>query len=211
MRSDLNIMVANFRSRDLSILRLDDHHAANYQANIPCFTGDVESPSLIRRSICEADGKFRARRAGSPSTRIQGFLTLLRNNSALITNWATFYHDAVLAGNDSENETRQYKPRLHLPTMEPDGLITSVWNNAIIFRPRSGELAILIITRVFDSDMLTQQKQRNGHLGPNGADDENLPPASMPAAAGRRHCQQSADSHTTSPHTSHNILIELPQ
>jgi hypothetical protein len=169
MKSDLNIMVANFRSREPSILGLAEHHVGNYEANAPYFPGDVETPALIRQSIRSADGGFRARRAGSPPTKIPKFLTLVRNKSAIITNWATFYRDVALQGNTPDNETYPCNPKLHLPIMEPDGLITSVWNNGIIFRPRPGELGMLIITRRFDSDMLTKQKAQDGPNVPMGA------------------------------------------
>jgi len=46
--------------------------------------------------------------------------------------------------------------------MEPDGIITSFWNNAIIFRPRAGELGMLMITRRFDSEMLAKKKEQVG-------------------------------------------------
>jgi hypothetical protein len=165
MKSDMNIMVANFRSREPSILNLTEHHVGNYEANVPYFPGDVETPALIRQSIRNADGRFRARRAGLPPTEIPKFMTLVRNKSAIITNWATFYRDVVL----QDNETPPYNPKLHLPIMEPDGIITSVWNNGIIFRPRAGELGMFMITRRFDSDMLTQQKAQDGPNVPMGA------------------------------------------
>ncbi len=53
--------------------------------------------------------------------------------------------------------------------MEPDGIITSAWNNGIIFRPRAGELGILMITRRFDSDTLIRQKAQGGSNVPMGA------------------------------------------
>jgi hypothetical protein len=52
--------------------------------------------------------------------------------------------------------------------METDGLITSVWHNAVIFCPRAGELGMFMITRRFDSDMLTQQKAQEGSNVPMG-------------------------------------------
>jgi hypothetical protein len=158
-------MVANFRSRNPSVLDLTGHHAGNYEANVPYFKGDVETPALIRQSIRDADSGFRARRAGLPHTEIPKFMTLVRNRSAIITNWATFYRDVVL----QDAETRSHSPRLHLPIMESDGLITSVWNNGIVFRPRAGELGMFIITRHFDSDMLTRQKAQDGPNAPLGA------------------------------------------
>jgi hypothetical protein len=165
MKSDMNIMVANFRSRNPSVLALTEHHAGNYEANVPYFKGDVETPALIRQSIRDADGGFRARRAGLPPTGIPKFMTLVRNKSAIITNWATFYRDVVL----QDAEARSHIPKLHLPIMESDGLITSVWNNGIVFRPRAGELGMFMITRRFDSDMLTRQKAQDGPNVPFGA------------------------------------------
>jgi hypothetical protein len=64
MKSDMNIMVVNFRSRHPSVLNLLDYHVGNYEANLPYFTGDVETPALIRKSIRDDEGAFRARRAG---------------------------------------------------------------------------------------------------------------------------------------------------
>ena len=156
---DLNIMVANFRSREPSVLGLTDLNVGNYEANVPYFPGDVETPSLIRQSIRSADGGFRARRAGSPPTEIPKFKTLIHNRSAIVTNWASFYRDVVL---------QDRSPKLHLPIMETDGLITSVWNNGIIFRPRAGEIGMFLITRRFDSDILTQQKAEKGPNVPMG-------------------------------------------
>jgi len=160
----LNIMVANFRSREPSILGLTDRNVGNYEANVPYFPGDVESPALIRQSIRSADGGFRARRAGSPPTAIPGFSTLIRNKTTIITNWASFYRDLVLRDGGAET----IAPTLHLPIMEPDGFITSVWNSGVVFCPRAGELGMLMITRRFDSEMLAQQKAREGSDVPMG-------------------------------------------
>ena len=167
MKSDINLMLVNFRSRHPSVLNLPDYHVGNYEANLPYFPGDVETPALIRQSIRDADWAFRARRAGSPKTKIPGFWRLLHNKAAIITNWATFYCDVNLQDNSQNNEST-IKPKLHLPIMEPDGIITSVWNSAIIFRPRAGELGMLMITRRFDSDMLAQKKEQDGPDAPLG-------------------------------------------
>ena len=50
-----------------------------------------------------------------------------------------------------------------------DGLITSVWHNGIVFCPRAGEIGMLIITRRFDSDALTEAKRESGSRVPMGA------------------------------------------
>ena len=161
MESDTNIMVANLRSRQPSVLNLSDSHVGNYEANLPYFPGDVETPTLIRQSIRDADGAFRARRAGSPITETPSFWKLLRNKTSIITNWATFYCDVNL----QDNNQTTIRPKLHFPIMEHDGLITSVWNNAIVFRPRAGELGMLMITRRLDNDMLAQEKEQDTPLG----------------------------------------------
>lgn len=96
MRCDLNIMVANFRSREPSVLVLTELNVGNYEANVPYFPGDVETPALIRQSIRSTDGGFRARRAGSPPTKIPKFKTLIHSRVAIVTNWASFYSDVKL-------------------------------------------------------------------------------------------------------------------
>ena len=169
MKCDINIMLANFRSRRPAILDLAEHHAGNYEANVPYFPGDVESPALIRQSILGPENQFRARRAGSPATEVPGFRTLLRNRTAIITNWASFYRDVALQADPMQGNSETYKPSLHLPVMEPDGLITSVWHNGIVFCPRAGELGMLMITRRFDSDALIQRKRESGPRTPMGA------------------------------------------
>ena len=168
MKSDMNIMLANFRSRTPSILDLNEQHVGNYEANVPYFQGDVETPALIRQSIRNVDGGFRARRAGSPPTEIPKFFTLVRNKSTLITNWATFYQDVVLQDDSEGKEPQPHNPKLHFPILETDGIITSVWNNAIIFCPRAGELGILMITRHFDSVTLMQKKAQDRLSVPAG-------------------------------------------
>jgi len=168
MKSDLNIMVANFRSRQPSVLNLSDSNVGNYEANVPYFPGDVETPALIRQSIRDADGAFRAKRAGSPETEIPSFWKLLRNKTSIISNWANFYCDVNLQDNVQDDMGNTIKPKLHLPIMEHDGIITSVWNNAIIFRPRAGELGMLMITRRFDSDILAKRKEQDGPDAPMG-------------------------------------------
>ena len=161
MKSDINIMLANFRSRKPAILGLNEKHVGNYEANVPYFRGDVESPALIRQSIRNVDGGFRARRAGSPATEIPTFFTLVRNKTSIITNWATFYRDVVLQYDVDGQEPRSHNPKLHFPILQPDGIITSIWNNGIIFRPRAGKLGLLLITRRFDSGTPMQQKAQD--------------------------------------------------
>lgn len=169
MKCDINIMVANFRSRKPAILDLADHHAGNYEANVPYFPGDFEKPALIRQSILGPASQFRARRAGSPATEVPGFSTLLRNKTAIVTNWASFYRDVALRTDPMRENSETCKPSLHLPIMEAGGLITSVWHTGIVFCPRAGELGMLMITRSFDSEALTEDKREEGSRAPMGA------------------------------------------
>jgi hypothetical protein len=169
MKCNINLMVANFRSRKPTILDLANHHAGNYEANIPYFPGDVEEPALIRQSILGPDIQFRARRAGSSDTEIPGFTTLLRNRSAIITNWASFYRDISLQADPMRENAETYKPNLHLPIIESNGLMISVWHCGIVFCPREGEIGMLMITRRFDSEALAQRKREAGSRAPMGA------------------------------------------
>jgi hypothetical protein len=165
MEADTNIMLVNLRNRQPTVLNLNDSHVGNYEANLPYFPGDVEDPALIRQSIRETDGTFRARRAGSPETGIPGTWTLLKNSTSIITNWATFYRDVNLVNDAQDDKGSTLKPKLHFPIMESDGIITSVWNNAVVFRPSAGELAVLLITRHFSNEMLSQEKEKATPLG----------------------------------------------
>jgi len=169
MKSDLNLMLSNLRSREPSIAGANDEHVGNYEANVPYFPGDVELPALIRKSILGPNREFRARRAGSPETRIPKASTLLKNRVSIVSNWAGFYRDVRLPASPERSASERNEPALHLPIMEPDGLITSVWNSGIIFRPRGDELGMLMITRRFDSDSLDQRKRAEGPLLPIGA------------------------------------------
>ena len=108
MKCDINLMLANFRSRKPAVLDLADHHAGNYEANVPYFPGDIETPALIRQSIRSPENQFRARRAGTPATRVPGFSTLLRNRSAIITNWASFYRDVELPADPTRESSKTY-------------------------------------------------------------------------------------------------------
>ena len=42
--------------------------------------------------------------------------------------------------------------------MEPDGLITSIWNSCVVFRPSAGKLAMLLITRNLEADAVERSK-----------------------------------------------------
>jgi hypothetical protein len=103
VNSDINLMLVNLRERQPSVLDLSDEHVGNYEANLPFFPGDIESPALIRQSIRSTDGTFRAKRAGVPETEAPGLLKLLRNRTSIITNWATFYRDVNLQDDAQEN------------------------------------------------------------------------------------------------------------
>lgn len=146
VNSNVNLMVANLRSRNPSIVTLTDEDAGNYEANIPYFKEDVKTAALIRQSIQTPNREFRAKRAGG--SKIPGFWTLLKNKVSIITNWATFYKDVRLKADDNNI----LKPKLHLPIMQADGMITSMWNSMVVFKLNEEKTGVLMITRRFDKD-----------------------------------------------------------
>ena len=88
---------------------------------------------------------------------------------AIVSNWSSFCRDVTLRANPERGDSEAHAPRLHLPIMESDGLITSIWHSGIVFRPCAGELAMLMITRRFDSDTLARRKAEEGPAVPMGA------------------------------------------
>jgi hypothetical protein len=67
----------------------------------------------------------------------------LKNRAAIITNWAGFYRDVHFRTDGPGGDAARQSPRLHLPIMEPDGMITSVWHNGVVFCPREGESTLV--------------------------------------------------------------------
>jgi hypothetical protein len=160
----VNLMLANFRSRKPAILGLTDKHVGNYEVNVPYFPQDVQTATLIRQSISTESGDFKARRATASQTTPPGFWTLIKNNVSIVTNWASFYSDLILR-DKSDGKTQ---PKLHLPIMKSDGMISSMWNSAIIFRPRANKLGILMLTRKYDYNIIELMKKRDGTDVPFG-------------------------------------------
>jgi len=113
MKTDISLMVANFRSRKPAILDLNDQHVGNYEANIPYFPQDVKSPSLIRQFLTTSNGEFQARRSAIPPTKIPGFWKLLKNKASIVTNWSSFQSELKIRNRAGET----IEPRLHLPIM----------------------------------------------------------------------------------------------
>jgi hypothetical protein len=157
MGTDINLMLANFRSRKPSILDLSNEHVGNYEANVPYFPEDVASPSLIRKSISSTSGDFKALRAASPKTKIPTFWKLLKNRTSIITNWASFCTDLIL----KDKSDNILHPKLHLPIMKTDGMIMSIWNTAVVFKPRANTLGLMMITSKFDNDSVNLNKVRD--------------------------------------------------
>jgi hypothetical protein len=90
-------------------------------------------------------------------------MTLLKNRASIVSNWATFYTDLNL-----RNDGEQITPRIHFPIMESNGIISSIWNSDIVFRPRVKELAALLITRKLDNDAIAEHKRTAGVNAPFG-------------------------------------------
>ena len=148
MGTDINLMLTNFRSRKPSILDLSEEHVGNYEANVPYFPQDVASPSLIRQSISSTSGEFKAKRAADPQTKIPGFRTLIKNRTSIITNWASFCTDLIL----KDKSDKPLQPKLHLPIMKTDGMIMSIWNTAVVFKPRANTLGLMMVTGKLDNE-----------------------------------------------------------
>ena len=116
MKCDVNLMVANLRGRGAvhssgSVTPMP----GTTRQTCPTFPVTWRRASMIRQSIRDPEGGFRARRAGSPQTlQSPHSAPSLRNRAAIITNWAGFYRDVHFAVDGAQRQS----PQLHLPIME---------------------------------------------------------------------------------------------
>ena len=68
----------------------------------------------------------------------------------------------------SDKSGGKMQPKLHLPVMKSDGMISSMWNSAIIFRPRANKLGILMLTRKYNYNIIESMNKRDGTDVPFG-------------------------------------------
>jgi hypothetical protein len=167
-RSTVNLMATNLRGRSPAGLDLSDSLAGNYGIDVPYFREDVQTPALIRSSLRAPDGSFRVHRAADPPTPIPSSWELLQNHTSFITNWAGFYRDLRLVTDGSATGAEPRRPQLHLPIMAPDTIGLSDIHIGIVFCPREGELALMTMSPLFDSDRLLEQKRELGPAAPLG-------------------------------------------
>jgi hypothetical protein len=126
-------MAINFRNR---LEGITDSDAGNYEGGIFYSPEDAAHPALIRRSIETFRGA-----AAPPVLLPTGFKRLVSRN-AIITNWTTFIRELSFSGCTQQ---------LHLPIYAVSEVGFEV---CIIFRPRPGETAVLLFSRVLDDEKI---------------------------------------------------------
>jgi hypothetical protein len=126
-------MAINFRNRMEGITNTD---AGNYEWVIHYSPADAAHPALIRRSIETYRG------AADPPVLLPKGVERLVCRGAIITNWTTFIGDLSFRGCTQQ---------LHLPLYEGSEV---AFEGCIIFRPRPGETAVLLFSRVLDDEKI---------------------------------------------------------
>ena len=126
-------MAINFRNR---LEGITDTDAGNYEGGIFYSPEDAVHPALIRRSIETFCG------AVAPPVLLPTGVERLVSRNAVISNWTTFIGELSFGGCTQQ---------LHLPLYE----VSEVGFEAcIVFRPRPGETAVLLFSRVLDDEKI---------------------------------------------------------
>jgi len=139
---DLSVMAVNMRGRvelpEEEDKELGDasspseEHAGNYEQVISYRKADRASASLIRKSVQSLRrATFRDSVAENPTAMPTG----LGKDFMVVTNWAGFAQDVELEGC-----TQVY----HQPLCFSADLMLSTISAAVIFRPKAGELAVMV-------------------------------------------------------------------
>ena len=129
--TDVGSMVINLRGRVPELL---DSDAGNYMAGILFLPDDFRFPSLVRKAL--QNGFRRASR--TPPRPLPMGWARFRAKMAIATNWASFFNGLELRG---------CTQLAHLPLNPPQPPLHSL---AVFFRPRPGELAVLVYSDTFD-------------------------------------------------------------
>jgi len=147
------MMAVNLRGRlakhvpaDLERHSPTEAHAGNYEHTIVYRQPDHKTPGSIRRSVQQMKRAGAAPSAAAP-TRMPTTWEYLTGGTAVITNWAGFAQDVALPG---------CKQLYHQPLLS-QGPSVSNYSMCIIFRPRKGELR-LVLTK----DAETHTSKGNG-------------------------------------------------
>jgi hypothetical protein len=138
LRSDVGFMSVNFRGR---VAALTTNDAGNYEALVAYQIPDFSNPALLRQSLQQKDGSVR--RVHGDCLLPGAIASALWIRTALVSTWATFFTELKLPG---------AKVLRHLPIIDTNTVpMTDI---AIIFRPRVGEIAVLLLSRTLGQERL---------------------------------------------------------
>lgn len=122
--SDFGLMAINFRNR---FPQFTNNMAGNYESVLLYSTEDGKCPQFIRESI----QTYRSRSSSVPT-----WLQSIQFNVGCVTNWSSFYQDLRFPGVEHV---------VHFPLYSLSDVIFR--DIELVFRPRNGELAVLILLR----------------------------------------------------------------
>ncbi|CAE8690744.1 unnamed protein product [Polarella glacialis] len=136
----VGLMAVNFRGR---LPPLSADWAGNYES-VVAYRGeqDFGSSSRIRQSLQRPGGGVRRVHGERP---LPGFVASLAARVTLVTSWATFHSDLMLP---------KAVLKHHLPLADP--AIVPMTHIAVIFRPRAGCLAVLVLSHSLTQSQLEQ-------------------------------------------------------
>jgi hypothetical protein len=120
----IGLMAINLRGK---VPECTNSMAGNFEYMIPYQPVDFEEPSQIRKSL-----QHLRRATGTP---FPGFWTKIRCRQCVVSSWATNSTQVNLPG--------AFRHVLHLPVFDLSKLACE---GAVIFQPRSGELAAVMFT-----------------------------------------------------------------
>ena len=129
-------MAINFRGKCPLLPATGD--AENYEGAVLYAPEDYQTPELIRTSLHKKKPFMRSCRDPAPPRLLPGFWSnVFTASKAMVTNWSTFaLRDGVKIPDCVQG--------LHLPCY---GLGAIPMEVSVIFRPRPGELAVMLFTR----------------------------------------------------------------
>lgn len=133
--------------------------SGNYNAFIGFQKGDYEDPALIRRALCDVDGKSTPpvlsssgsssddsgtsktacyRRLHADKPFIPGFFARQSASMSVVTNWAGFYKQLVLGNGEEECQHKR-----HCPLFVP--VVPSVMPGAVIFKSDDNTTCLYVL------------------------------------------------------------------
>ena len=125
--------------------RVTAEHAGNYSALLPLLPSDCASPSIIRRSVSSVPLRRVSYKRPLPGPFSLGTFALPRFTQPLaVTNWSSLYEDLVMPA----AEMLRHQPiinGLSKLARGGSGTFRLAFDAVKIYRPRSGELAMLYL------------------------------------------------------------------